>query len=137
MADNKIRLKIVTPVKEMYDKDVDMVIMRASTGEMGVLHGHQPLTATLGYGLLTIKDGDNEIKATLFGGFVDVQPDCVTILSDAAEWPDEIDVERALHAKERAERRISGGGADIDVMRAELALRRALLRINANKGGSQ
>jgi F-type H+-transporting ATPase subunit epsilon len=132
MADNKIRLRIVTPVKQMYDNEVDMVIMRASTGEMGVLHGHQPLTTTLGYGILTIKKDSEELRATIFGGFADVQPDCVTILSDAAEWPDEIDLDRATAAKERAERRISGATADIDVMRAELALRRALLRLDVN-----
>lgn len=132
MADNKIRLRIVTPVKQMYDNQVDMVIMRASTGEMGVLHGHQPLTTTLGYGILTIKNGDEVLRATIFGGFADVQPECVTILSDAAEWPDEIDFDRAEAAKERAEKRISGGSADVDVMRAELALRRALLRLNVN-----
>jgi F-type H+-transporting ATPase subunit epsilon len=133
MADNKIRLRIVTPVKQMYDNEVDMVIMRAGTGEMGVLHGHQPLTTTLGYGILHIKNDNKELKATLFGGFADVQPDCVTILSDAAEWPDEIDTERAEAAKQRAEKRIKSNDSNIDTMRAELALRRALLRLDVNK----
>lgn len=133
MADNKIRLRIVTPVKQMYDSEVDMVIMRAETGEMGILHGHQPLTTTLGYGILYIKNDGEELRATMFGGFADVQPDCITILSDAAEWPDEIDLDRATAAKERAEKRLNNNERGVDVIRAELALRRALLRLDVNK----
>ena len=131
MAENKIRLRIVTPVRELYNKDAEMVIMRSSIGDVGILHGHQPLTTTLDYGFLRIINGDEEIKATVFGGFASVDSRGLTILSDAAEWPDEIDEERAIAAKERAEKRIKSNDANIDIARAELALRRALLRLEA------
>lgn len=133
MAENKIRLRIVTPVKELYNEDAEMVIMRASTGDVGILHGHQPLTATLDYGFLRIINGEEEIKATIFGGFACVDDRGITVLSDAAEWPDEIDEKRAMAAKERAEERIKSGDGEIDVARAELALRRALLRLEAKE----
>lgn len=133
MSNNKIRLRIVTPTRQLYDNQIDMVIMRSTSGDVGILHGHQPLTTTLDYGLLRIAEGDKELTATVFGGFADVQPDCITILSDAAEWPDEIDKNRALAAKERAEKRLKAGGNNTDIMRAELALRRALVRLEAKK----
>ena len=86
MAENKIRL-------------------RTSIGDIGILHGHQPLTTTLDYGFLRIINGEDEIKATIFGGFASVDERGITVLSDAAEWPEEIDEERAIAAKERAENR--------------------------------
>lgn len=133
MAENKIRLRIVTPVRELYDEDAEMVIMRSSVGDIGILHGHQPLTTTLDYGILRIINGDDEIRATIFGGFASVDERGLTVLSDAAEWPDEIDMERAVAAKERAQSRIQSNDDSIDIVRAELALRRALIRIEAKE----
>nr|WP_317357455.1 ATP synthase F1 subunit epsilon [uncultured Tyzzerella sp.] len=133
MAEAKIRLRIVTPSKELYNDDATMVIMRGSNGDIGVLKGHQPLTTTLGYGLLKIKNGENELISTLFGGFVDVQPDVITILTDSAEWIDDIDIKRAEEAKLRAEKRLNSKDANIDFLRAELALKRANLRLNSKK----
>ena len=130
MAD--IKLRIVTPTGELYNDDANMVIIRGANGDIGVLKGHQPLTTTLDYGLLKIKTGEKELVSTLFGGFADIQPDCITILTDSAEWIDDIDVKRAEEAKERAEERLKSKD-NIDVMRAELALKRAMLRINAKK----
>jgi len=132
MANNKLRLRIVTPSKVLYDNDVDMVIMRSTTGDIGILANHQPLTTTLDYGILTIKNGDNELKATVFGGFASVS-NGVTVLSDAAEWPDEIDRERAIKAQERALNRIRSGSGNIDIARAELALKRANTRLELLK----
>lgn len=102
MAEAKIRLRIVTPSKELYNDNADMVIMRGTSGDIGVLKGHQPLTTTLGYGLLKIKNGEKELISTLFGGFVDVQPDVITILTDSAEWIDDIDIKRAEDAKKKS-----------------------------------
>lgn len=135
MADKKIHLRIVTPVRELYDEDADMVIMRSTSGDVGILAGHQPLTTTLDYGVLRIIDKDTEMKATVFGGFASVDSRGLTILSDSAEWIDDIDLDRAIAAKTRAEKRLmSGGGADgIDIARAELALRRALIRIETKQ----
>ena len=133
MAENKIRLRIVTPVRELYDEDAEMVIMRSSVGDIGILHGHQPLTTTLDYGILRIINGDEEVRATVFGGFAGVDERGLTVLSDAAEWPHEIDMDRAVAAKERAQSRIQSGDDSIDIVRAELALRRALIRIEAKE----
>ncbi len=133
MAENKIRLRIVTPVRELYDEDAEMVIMRSSVGDIGILHGHQPLTTTLDYGILRIINGDEEVRATVFGGFASVDERGLTVLSDAAEWPHEIDMDRAVAAKERAQSRIQSGDDSIDIVRAELALRRALIRIEAKE----
>ncbi len=133
MADNKIRLRIVTPVRQLYDEEADMVIMRSTSGDVGILHGHQPLTTTLDYGFLRIINGTDEVKATVFGGFASINSDGITVLSDAAEWPEEIDRERALAAKQRAEKRIGGNDSNVDIVRAELALRRALIRLEAKE----
>lgn len=133
MAEAKIHLRIVTPSKELYNDNADMVIMRGTSGDIGVLKGHQPLTTTLGYGLLKIKNGEKELISTLFGGFVDVQPDVITILTDSAEWVNDIDIKRAEDAKKRAEERLNSKDANIDFLRAELALKRANLRINSKR----
>ena len=132
MAENKIRLRIVTPERNLYDEEVEMVIMRATSGDIAFLYGHAPITTTLSYGVMRIiVGGGKELRATVFGGFAEVMPSHITILSDTAEWPEEIDPNRAQEAKERAEERIRTHSDDIDVKRAELALRRALLRIDA------
>lgn len=128
-----LKLRIVTPTGELYNDNANMVIMRGTNGDIGVLKGHQPLTTTLDYGLLKIKTAEKELVSTLFGGFVDVQPDCVTILTDSAEWIDDIDLKRAEAAKERAEKRLKENNSNLDVKRAELALKRAILRLNSKK----
>lgn len=131
MAENKITLKIVTPTRELYNSPVDMVIMRTKSGDVGILHGHQPMVTVLDYGILRIQnDGDEELKATVFGGFAEIDSETITILSDAAEWPDEIDVHRAQAAKERAEKRLREQNSDTDLMRVQLSLRRALIRLD-------
>ena len=139
MAENKTRLRIVTPERNLYDEDVDMVIMRATSGDIGFMYGHAPLTTTISYGMMRIiVDGGKELHATVFGGFAEVMPDHITILSDAAEWPDEIDPNRAREAKERAEERIRNHESNVDAKRAELALRRALVRLDvSNTGGKR
>lgn len=131
MAEKKIRLRVLTPSKEFFNEDVNMVIMRSVVGDIGVLAGHEPLASTLDYGFLRIINNGNEKKAIIFSGFADVQPNTITILTDAAEWPDKIDIKRAENAKKRAEERIALNKPDIDLIRANLALRRSLLRINS------
>ena len=132
MASRKIRLNIVTPKRILYDKEVDMVILRSTEGDLGILSGHQEVTFALDFGLMRIdENGGDEIIAAVFGGFCEVTPNKITVLSDGAEWPDEIDEKRAEDAKERAERRINSQKHDINFYRAELALKRALTRIEA------
>ncbi|MBQ9767995.1 MAG: ATP synthase F1 subunit epsilon [Lachnospiraceae bacterium] len=129
-AGKQFRLKIISPDRIFYDADVEMVELRTTEGEMGVLKDHIPLTAILVPGVLNIKgsaEGDKE--AALHSGFVEIMQDHVTILAESCEWPDEIDLNRAKEAQIRAERRLKSGDSQVNIARAELALRRSLIRI--------
>lgn len=126
----KFKLTIVTPDREFFNEDVDMVEFNTTEGEIGIYKGHIPLTVIVKPGILTITQGETVKNAALHAGFVQILPEEVTILAEIIEWPGEIDEERAKAARERAESRLSGGG-DVDVVRAEAALMRATARINA------
>ena len=128
-----LRLKIITPLRLLYDDDVEMVILRVENGDMGILPGHERCAAVLGYGPLRIVTGGSaEGEIAVLGGFAEILDDRVTVLSDTAEWPDEIDRIRAEAAKERASQRIQQKNSDTDMQRAELSLRRALVRIEVS-----
>jgi len=126
-----LTVSIVTPDGPVYESDVEMVSTKAKSGELGILPGHIPMVAPLEIGAVRLmKDGNTELVA-VSGGFLEVRPEKVTILAQAAEKSNEIDVERALQAKERAEKRLQESKQEnIDFKRAELALRRAMNRIN-------
>lgn len=130
MADKTFNLQIISPTRVFFNGDVDMVEMKTTEGEIGVLAGHIPLTAILEPGVLRIKQQDGTKEAALHDGFVEIQKDKVIVLAESCEWPDEIDMERANEARERAENRIRSGRTDVDMVRAELALKKALTRIN-------
>lgn len=130
MADKTFNLQIISPTRIFFDGDVDMVEMKTTEGEIGVLAGHIPLTAILEPGVLRIKQAEGTKQAALHDGFVQIQKDRVVILAESCEWPDEIDVARAEEAKERAERRLKSGRKDVDIVRAEIALKKAITRIN-------
>jgi len=129
MADNTFTLQIISPDRVFYEGEVKMVEMVTSEGEIGVLKGHIPMTNILEPGILNIIEEEGEKQAALHEGFVEILQDKVTVLAEIAEWPDEIDLNRAKEAKTRAERRLREKGGDIDVLKAELALNRALTRI--------
>lgn len=130
MADT-FKLLVTTPDRVFYEDDVTMVELTTSEGEIGIYAEHVPLTAVLIPCVMTIHaDGDIK-KAAVHGGIVEVLKDKVTVLAEVAEWPDEIDVARANEARLRAERRLASHEADINVMRAELALKRSMARLNA------
>ena len=131
MADDQtFRLKIIAPERIFFDEDVNMVELNTSEGEIGILPKHIALTTIVAPGIMTITKGDEVKEASLLSGFIEVLPDSVTILAEACEWPDEIDANRANEAKIRAERRISGGDSSINMDRAEISLKRALVRLN-------
>ena len=130
MAEEKMfRLKIITPDRVFYEGEADMVEMSTSNGDIGVYKNHVPTTYIVIPGVLSIHEDGTMREAALHSGFAEVLLDQVTILAEAAEWPDEIDVERARRARERAEERIQNHAGDIDVARAQLALRRSLVRM--------
>lgn len=126
-----IKLDVVTPERVVYSDDVNMIIARAMDGDLGVLANHAPLVTALKIGILRIKQNDRYSHIAISGGgFMEVTPEKITILADTAEKPGEIDPERARKAKERAEKRISAPREDIDITRAEAALRRATTRLD-------
>ncbi len=133
MAEKMFRLEIVSPEKVFYDNDVYMVEYNTTEGEVGVLAGHIPMTQILAPGVLTITESEDKVrKAALHAGFVEITPEKVTMLAESVEWPEEIDIKRAEEARIRAERRI-GSGESADLTRAELALKRALIRESVAK----
>ncbi len=125
----KIRLDIVTAERLTYSEEVDMVIASAVEGQLGILPRHAPLMTMLVPGELRIKKGGQEESLSISGGFLEVRPDRVVILADAAERVEEIDLARAEEARRRAEARLKEKPPETDLIRAELALRRALIRI--------
>ncbi len=131
---SKIKIRIVTPKREMYNGEADMVVFRTQNGDIGVMHGHIPLITVLDYGVLRLmENGQTVKKAAVFGGFAEVDGEGVNILTDIAEWADEIDISRAEEARQRAEERLKNSTADVDDLRAEMALKRAIIRINTAK----
>lgn len=133
MADGKLfKLKIISPDRIFYEGDVEMVELATTEGEIGVYADHIPLTAVIEPCVMNIHETEGIKKAALHSGFIEILPDQVSILAEIVEWPEEIDVNRANEARIRAERRLSGNdGNNVDVLRAEMALKRSLARIKA------
>ncbi len=127
MADKTFRLKIIAPERIFYEDDVTFVEFRTTEGDIGIYPGHIALTTIVSPGIIKIHTPSGDIKeAALIDGFAEILADQVMILAEAVEWPEEIDVNRAKEAQIRAERRIKDADGDLD--RAELALKRAIVR---------
>ncbi|UCB44194.1 MAG: F0F1 ATP synthase subunit epsilon [Dehalococcoidales bacterium] len=124
-----IRLDIVTAEQLVFSDDVDIVVAPGIDGELAVLPRHAPLMTMLQPGELRLRKGGEETLMAITGGFLEVRPDRVTVLADAAERAEDIDAARAEEAKRRAEERLSGKVSEADAARAEAALRRSLLRL--------
>ncbi|KAA0548590.1 F0F1 ATP synthase subunit epsilon [Bacillus sp. BGMRC 2118] len=124
-----IKVSVVTPDGPVYESDVEMVSTKAKSGELGILPGHIPMVAPLAIGTVRLKNEGNTELVAVTGGFLEVRPDKVTVLAQAAELGSEIDVTRAEEAKKRAEQRLQSNDSSTDTRRAELALQRALNRL--------
>ncbi len=125
------RLEVVTPQSKVFSEDVRFVVLPGSEGELGILPEHAPLVSALKIGLVRVHHEGKVLKIAVSGGFAEVRNSRTTVLANAAEREDQIDVERARAAKERAEQRLASSSPDIDVARAEAALKRALNRLKA------
>ena len=122
-----LEVALVSPERILYTGEAEMVVCRTSEGEIAFLSHHAPFVGTLGIGLVrVIQAGGEEIRAAVHGGFVEVRDNKVSILSDVAELPDQVDAARATRAREAAEQRIRDG----DDPEAEAALRRANTRLS-------
>lgn len=132
MAD-LFKLHVITPERRFYDGEASMVELSTTEGDIGVYRNHIPLTAIVAPGVLKIHEEGEVKEAALISGFIEILPERITIMAEVAEWPDEIDANRAEEARIRAERRLKEESGEIDTMRAELALRRALVRLSLRK----
>lgn len=130
MADNKFALKVMCPDRTFFEGEADMVEMNTTEGYIGVYPGHIPIATVLAPGILVVHNDGESKRAALHSGFARISPDNIMILAEVAEWPDEIDLNRAEEARVRAERRLSGTESGIDIKRAEAALKRSLTRIS-------
>jgi F-type H+-transporting ATPase subunit epsilon len=126
--ENKLRLDIVTPHGLVLSEDVDEVTAAGTEGEFGVLPGHVPFITTLKVGMLILRKDNKTEYVFVNSGYAEVSPDKVVILADSAERAEDIDVERALAAKKRAEERLAQA-EKYDFGRATAALERASIRI--------
>jgi F-type H+-transporting ATPase subunit epsilon len=133
MAEGSIHLTVVTPERAVLQEEVDELQIPGTEGYLGILPGHAPLFSELKVGEVGYRKGDRWFFLAVAWGFVEVLPNQVRILAETAERAQEIDIDRAIRAKERAEQRISRGGDDIDYQRALVALERALIRIQVSQ----
>lgn len=124
-------LKIIEPDGMFYEGQASFLEFASVMGEMGVYANHIPLTTILAPGVVKIHNDGQVKKAAVMGGFIEIQKDRITVMAENAEWPDEIDVERAKAAKQRAEERLQKKETGLDMARAEAALKRAMARIGA------
>lgn len=123
------QLEIVTPDRKFFEGEAEMVIVKTVEGDLGIMKNHMALVSPLAIGSVKIKNEGKYKEAACAGGFIQVRGEKAIIITDSAEWPEEIDIERAKAAAERAEDRLRKTGSDIDVARAKVALKRALNRM--------
>ena len=135
-----IKLEIVSPDRMVYAADIDMLIARSTGGEIGILPKHIPLVTGLQPHAMKIHVDGGEKLFAVAGGFMEVEPEKITVLATAAEEPIDIDINRAQRAYERAQERLKRlralpeqERADIDEARATLALKRAIARLQTAK----
>ena len=128
MADT-LQIEIVTPERLVERDTVEEIQIPGKNGYLGILPGHAPLITELGVGEITYKANGREYHLAVAWGFAEVLPNKVTILAETAERAEDIDVERARKARQRAEERLRSGSTEVDFERAQTALERANTRL--------
>jgi F-type H+-transporting ATPase subunit epsilon len=126
-----VLLEVVSPDRVVFSQEVSFIVVKSGGGELGILPRHAPLAGTVKPCIVMARTPEREEFIAMTEGFLHVMPDRVTVLANAAEVGSQVDVERATRAKERAEKRLAERREDVDVVRAELALARALNRLQA------
>jgi F-type H+-transporting ATPase subunit epsilon len=130
MAQQTIKLEIVTPEKYVVNQEVQIVMAPGTLGEFGILPNHTPFLSSLEIGRVHFRDlKDNEHTVFITGGFSEAMPDRVTILAETAELQGKIDLERAKASYQRAQERLASSDKDVDRARAKAAMERAVARI--------
>jgi len=133
MADT-FQLEVVTPEKVLVKDTAEEMQLPGKDGYLGILPGHAPLITELAIGQMTYRNGGETHTFSVAWGFAEVLPDKVTVLAELAERAEDIDVQRAREAKERAENRLNSNDAEVDVPRAQAALARANCRLQVAEG---
>lgn len=132
----QIRLEVVTPTGAVVDDDVDIVNAPGYGGDFGVLANHAPFLSTIKIGTLTYEKDKQRKVLMVSGGFCEVSNNKITFLVESAEFGSDIDVDRAMQAKERAEKRLAKASThdeNLNITRAEAALQRAIARLKTAK----
>ncbi|MEG2428998.1 MAG: ATP synthase F1 subunit epsilon [Oscillospiraceae bacterium] len=130
------KLKVVTPDREIYNDEVRQIIVRTSSGDVGILSGHSDYIAPLATGALKVFLPENKQRiAAISNGMIRVTKECTTILTNTCEWSDEIDIERAKAAEQRARKYLESPTKYHSEEIARLKLNRALNRINLGNIG--
>ena len=125
-------MRVYTPTETKIDEKVDMVIMRATTGDMGILPGHIPYSAILDYGVLRLVNKGAERRLAVFGGVAEVRDDIVTLLTREAHWPDEIDRDQAIADREAAGSMLREKKDAVEVQSSQALMRRSLVMIEVS-----
>ena len=130
MADREnFHLTIICPTRIFYEADAEMLEFNCTEGEMGVYARHVPTTVVLEPGVMRITEKSGEIKmAAVHSGFVEILKDRISVMAEVAEWPEEIDLNRAKEAEARAQRRLQSNDPQLNYSRAQIALHKALVR---------
>lgn len=130
MADERMfKLKVISPDRIFYEGEAIFLELNTTEGEIGIYKNHVPMTYIIEPGVLRITESEQVVKeAALHSGFIQILQEEITILAEIVEWPEEIDENRAKEAQVRAERRLSMKESNVNFARAELALRRSLIR---------
>lgn len=131
MAEKSMRFEVVTPERVECLADIDSLVVPAALGYLGILPNHAPLVTALDVGIIKFKQEGKVKKMAISGGFLELIDNKIVVLADTAEMGEKINIQRAEEAKERAKRLITEHSADLDLRRAELALKRAISRIKA------
>lgn len=129
-----LRLKIVTPDRVFFDGSIRSIVARGTEGDFSILKNHSPFVTILQISRMKVNLESSSRYAAIAGGYITVSDNQITIMSDACEWEDEIDEQRALEAKERAERKLKASKMNDETLQAEVALKRAINRLNVKSG---
>lgn len=126
-------LDVITPERKFFSGEAEGIIFKTVDGEIGILAKHAPTVVAVSVGPLKINAGGKWIEAVVTEGFAKIMPDKVVLLTDTAEYPEEIDINRAKAAKQRAEERLHRKLSQLEYMRSKAALARAMARLSVTK----
>ena len=128
MAD-KFKLDIIASDRHFYNGEAEMIVLPGIDGEYGILSGHEAMVTAIVTGEIDITLDGKELRVAVSEGFAEIKPESVVIIVDSAEWPEEIDINRAKRAKERAEEKLRQEQSQIEYYHSKLALARAMNRL--------